>query len=137
MPALDKCHDQIVRALQKAGWQILPNALYLKTERIRSFIDIQAQRGNNGQLKQIIVVEAKCFSDIRTQTTDLYNAIGQYLVYRHLIAQQGLPYTLYLAVPTHAYRGVFADIGMGVVSETNVKMIVVDLESEIIERWIE
>jgi hypothetical protein len=67
----------------------------------------------------------------------LYSAIGQYLVYRYLLSQSVADPRLYLAVPTHAYYGIFRDVGMGVVNETQIRLILVDMENEVVEQWIE
>jgi hypothetical protein len=84
-----------------------------------------------------MVLEVKCFQDPDAETNDLYVAIGQYLVYRSLLVERNLPYLLYLAVPTHAYTGVFQRMGIGAVQENHIKMVVVDIEQEVIERWID
>jgi len=80
-------------------------------------------------------VEIKCFAD--DDVAELYVAIGQYLVYRDLLKQSPTKPPLYLAVPTHAYYGIFRDAGMGVVNEAQIKLLVVDIEHEVIEQWIE
>jgi hypothetical protein len=46
----------------------------------------------------ILLVEVKCFSDESAATTDLYVALGQYIVYRSLLVQQKVSAELHLAV---------------------------------------
>jgi hypothetical protein len=58
MPALDNCHQQVVNALQKAGWSVDPTPFFIRTDEMSIFIDIQAEH-INGKAQQIIVVEAK------------------------------------------------------------------------------
>lgn len=78
MPALDKCHAQIVHALEKAGYEVAPKAFRLDTAINELFIDILATRTVETRTQEIVVVEAKCFSDPRAQMVDLYTALGQY-----------------------------------------------------------
>ncbi|MBI5667233.1 MAG: hypothetical protein HZC41_04425 [Chloroflexi bacterium] len=137
MPALDQCHQQIVHALQKDGWQVQEAPYILPVTRTRRlFIDIQAKREQQNGRQNIIVVEAKCFLNMETELNDLYTAIGQYLIYRSLLRQKGLMEELYLAVPFHAFSGVFQQLAMEVVNEIRVKMIVVDLDGEVIAEWL-
>ena len=58
MPALDVCEPQMIRALEKAGWQIIGKTLpiYLEYKRV-VYADLSLQRAQ----QQIIVVEVKCF----------------------------------------------------------------------------
>lgn len=131
MPALDQCHEQIVHALRKAGW-IVDDQPYVMTHIAgrKLFIDIKAQRGQ----EEIIVVEVKCFAD--NELGELYVAIGQYMVYRSLLRQLQVNRTLYLAIPNNAYQGIFREIGMPLVAEAQIKLIVVDLENEVVEQWL-
>jgi hypothetical protein len=132
MPALDKCHDQVVRALEKEGWIIAPKPhLLVVPERHPLLADLKARRGTD----EIIIVEVKCFED--DELSELYTAIGQYLVYRSLIKQKNPRRKLYLAVPSPAYHGIFRQLGMSIVVETGIKMVVVDLDREVIEKWLE
>jgi hypothetical protein len=61
--------------------------------------------------------------------------LGQYFIYRSLLKQQNLELELFLAVPNHAYRSVFARMGMPSIEENDVKIIVVDIEREEILEW--
>lgn len=136
MPAVDHCHPQIERALAKDGWRISARPFVLRTPYSRLFVDFEAQRFENGATQRIIVVEAKCFPETSTQLSELYTAIGQYLVYRDHMQQMGILETLYLAVPTFAFEDVFQKFGMGVIQQSAIKLIVIDLEQEEIKAWI-
>lgn len=137
MPALDQCHEQIVRALEKAGWHVGEGPYTLPVPGRRPlYIDIYAQRHEGARQQTIIIVEAKCFADITAELNDLYTALGQYLIYRSLLQQRGITDDLYLAVPTHAFEGVIQQVATSVITEIRVKMIVVDLEGEVIEQWL-
>jgi hypothetical protein len=133
MPQLDVCHDQVVHALEKDGWVVspVPHAIRAPGRRYPLLADFRARRGQD----EIIIVEIKCFVDEALE--DLYSAIGQYLVYRYLLRQSVANPRLYLAVPTHAYYGIFRDIGVGIINEAQIRLIVVNMVDEVIEQWIE
>jgi hypothetical protein len=98
-------------------------------------IDLYAQRYAGDQLTTIIIVEVKCFSSTSSVWDDLYSAIGQYVVYRNLLRRRGVSDTLYLAVPSHAYAGIISQVALPIMDEIQVRMIVVDIDREVIERW--
>jgi hypothetical protein len=83
MPALDSCHPQVVRALEKAGWNVspVPHAIRVPGRRYPLLADMRANRDE----ASIIVVEVKCFLD--DPIAELYVAIGQYMIYRSLLRQ--------------------------------------------------
>ena len=109
----------------------VPHAIRAPGRRYPLLADMRAQRDSD----EIIVVEVKCFVD--DEVTELYTAIGQYMIYRNLLKQSPSNLHVYLAIPSDAYYGIFRDIAMGVVSEAQIRLIVVDLENEVIERWLE
>lgn len=137
MPAIDQCHDQIVHALEKAGWEILksPYVLYI-AERRRIYVDLYAQHGQKNGNQTIIIVEVKCFVDERSELNDLYNAIGQYIVYRNWLKMVNSSDKLYLAVPKQAYETVIKPLAMEIITENHIKMIVVNIETEEVEQWL-
>jgi hypothetical protein len=71
MPQLDQCYDQVVRALQKAGWEVgeYPYILPIPGRRPLQ-IDIYARRTANSHPQVIIIVEVKCFGDERSELND-------------------------------------------------------------------
>jgi hypothetical protein len=132
MPALDQCHEQIANSLRKAGWKVddKPYVIRLISGR-RFFIDIQAQRDQN----EIIVVEIKCFAD--NQINELYTGIGQYLVYRSLLERKGISRSLYLAILSTAYIQIVQELAMDIIVAEKIKLIVVDVDQEVVEQWLE
>jgi hypothetical protein len=59
MPALDSCHLQVVRSLEKAGWKVspVPHAIRVPGRRNPLLADMRAVLDQS----EIIVVEVKCF----------------------------------------------------------------------------
>jgi hypothetical protein len=45
MPALDKCHDQVVRAFAKEGWAVLKSPFMIDVEARRAYMDVLFSRG--------------------------------------------------------------------------------------------
>jgi hypothetical protein len=135
--AFDVCHEQIVRALEKAGWRLESTPFKLAFEARTVYVDVQMSRGVDGSREQIVLVEVKCFPDEHSTTRDLYTAIGQYLVYRAMLMELGMPYVLYLAVPDNSFEVVFDAIVMRVIEETQIKIVVVNVNTEQVVRWIE
>ena len=138
MPKLDDCHDQIARALQNDGWQVREKSVYVANSNITNviYIDMQAVKGQNGTAGRNIFVEAKCF-DLPRRTADLHRALGQYIVYRVILDESGLPDPLYLAVPADSLAEYFNPQILRVVQRYGIKLVVVDLAEERIIRWIE
>jgi hypothetical protein len=137
MPAYDICHDQVVRALEKEGWKSIKVPYRTATPDRVVYIDAQLARGNNGNQRQILLLEVKCFLDEDSTTTDLYGAIGQYLIYRAMLVERKLKFPLYLSVPETIFRKVFDPVVSRVIKEQQIKLIVIDLNTESITRWIE
>jgi hypothetical protein len=137
MPQLDSCHPQVVSALEKAGWSIVVSPFRLESPLNDLFVDILLDRVSEAETQEIVVVEVKCFTDRKAQTYELYVAIGQYLVYREMLAASGIEHPLYLAVPSDAFYGIFEAIGMPVAIRTQMKLVVIDLDKEEVVQWIE
>ena len=135
--AFDVCHEQIVRALETAGWKIDGESVQLSVEERTGFIDIRARRDSNGSSRQILFVEVKCFADENRLTSELYTAIGQYLVYRMMLARLKIGAPVYLAVPDDVFTNIFDSVIMELVENNHIKLMTVNLDEETIVRWIE
>lgn len=130
MPIQDSCHPSVIIALQKDGWIITGQQVYIPKPDLYVFIDIEAQRE-----ERQAYIEVKCFPEANS-TTEFYNAIGQYLVYRRVIATEKPEYILYLAVPDDVFD-TLGETYRGTIQENRVKIIVVNMKMEIVRQWIE
>ena len=137
MPKLDQCHPQVVHALQKEGWRVDEKPRRLSHGERLVFIDIRATRGVNGSRQQILLAEVKCFPDRDRTTLELYIAFGQYIIYRALLAQEEIRLPLYLAIPQEVYEDVFDATVQRAISDNQVKLVIVNLETETIIQWRE
>lgn len=134
--AFDDCHDQVVNALEKAGWQITEESYYIRYQGFEVFPDIKA-RQTNGKTDEIIVVEVKCFADERHYRDDVYRSVGQYLIYRNILRLKRSNAKIYLALPSFAYDLLFINLVVEeTLKESNISLLVVDIEAEEIVRWI-
>src|ERR1051326_2748151 len=100
MPVIDSCQPEVVAALEKDGWRVnIPRRL--KTEDLYAHIDLEAESESAH-----ILVEVKCFPGAN-DTQELYTALGQYLVYREILAVLKPGVGLWLAVPEAVYTTLF------------------------------
>jgi XisH protein len=136
MPAFDVCHPKVVRALENDGWIIIAENVHYRLNKRSIFIDLRAERLNNGNSDHILLAEVKCFAEKENWTTDLYGAIGQYLIYQEMLRQLTVTSPLFLAIPETIYDTVFDKIVRQVCLQQQVKIIVVDLEKESITQWL-
>ncbi len=67
---------------------------------------------------------------------DLEQALGQYLIYKALLAAEEPGRALFLAAPSHLYDTVWeTTIGRVVTDTYGVKLLLCDVEQEVIDRW--
>ena len=136
MPQRDLHHAPVRLALEADGWTIThdPYTLAIGTQNV--FVDLGAERilaATRGSER--IAVEVKSFIG-RSSVADLEQALGQYLLYRVLLARQEPGRTLFLAVPVNAYEGVLSSaLGKVAVEEYDLHLVVVDIDNVRIERW--
>jgi hypothetical protein len=110
MPAVDKCHPAVVRALQKAGYRVQSKPLSIRAGKHKIHIDIEARRVSNGRQSQtLLLVEVKCFPNRKSITRDLYIAVGQYTIYRAILIARKILAPLYLMIPEDVYRDMLDD----------------------------
>ena len=87
MPARDSYHDSIKHALIKAGWTITHDPLRLSWGGKDMYVDLGAERLLAAERTgQQIAVEIKSFTNA-SEMNDLEQALGQYLVYRAVLAE--------------------------------------------------
>ena len=137
MPQRDLDHDVVVRALEKDGWTITDDPFRLEYGRRNLYVDLGAENLLAAEKAQRrIAVEIKGFagtSDMR----DLEVALGQYILYRDVLAELEPDRTLHLAIPVFAYEEVFSDkLGQLVIRQQQLRLIVYKDEEQEIVRWL-
>jgi hypothetical protein len=137
MPALDRDHEIVRRALEKEGWTITDDPLTLKLGRRSVHMDLGAQRSVIGAIRgtEKIAVEIKTFAG-PSDMTDLYVALGQYRVYQTYLAELEPDRKIVLAIPKAAWLGLFQEsIGRLVLEEQIPYAFAFDPETEEIIEW--
>jgi hypothetical protein len=134
VPAKDRYHDVVVRALQKDGWTIVAEQIALSMPARRLWIDIRAQKEAQNAL---ILVEVKGFETLASAVAYLADAIGQCVLYQAILEYVGITDPLYMAVPAAAFAGILGEeIGRQAIRKAQIRVIVFDAEQEEIVRWI-
>ncbi len=137
MSRRDMYHEHVKTALIQEGWEITHDPLIFKTEPGLS-TDLGAERpiaAKRGEEK--IAVEIKSFLSM-SQVSELEKTMGQYELYRWLLQDTEPDRDLYVAIPIHAYKGIFAKpIGKMVVTKLQMKLIVYDVTGNEKLRWIQ
>ena len=126
-----------MRALQKDGWRVTEQQVPMKLGRRRVFIDLRATHGANGSRQELALIEVKCFPDPQNTSQDIYTAIGQYILYRAMLRELELDISLYLSIPEVIYNDVFDTIVQRAVAESQIKLVIVNLDKERVVRWSE
>jgi hypothetical protein len=138
MPARNIYHDAVVNALVADGWTITDDPLRVSYGQRELYVDLGAERALVAAEKaeQKIAVEIQSFLN-RSQVRDLQEAVGQYQVYRVLLAELQPKRALYLAVPRPVYEGVFTErFGQLIVTSLQLRLLVFDAKKETVYRWI-
>jgi hypothetical protein len=136
MPNEDRYHQIVLRCLQKAGWSITQEQVYIsiglqnETNR-RLFIDIEAQRDDN----QLVLVEVKGLE--RSPVHELMGLLGQYLIYQLALDYLSIDIPLYIALPQAAYQDIIQHIlGQEMLARYPIPLLVFDPNTEEIVQWM-
>ncbi|NOT63087.1 MAG: fatty-acid synthase [Acidobacteria bacterium] len=138
MAAKDLYHEHVKTALEKDGWTITHDPYRLKWRgRKKMLIDLAAEKlllAEKGTSK--IAIEVKSF--VRTSSLeDLYNAVGQFILYRKALRKTEPARDLYLAIRQSVYDDLFDDPNEdSLVLEDGIKIIVFAPETMEIVLWI-
>lgn len=132
MPAKDRFHGTVVRALIKDGWSIRREQVFVKLPERRLWIDIEAVKAEIS-----VVVEVKSYSHVPSPVETLAASIGKYVIYRSAMDRLKDNRTLYMAIPEHAHKGIFGEtLGQLVIQRVNISLLVYDERKEEIIGWI-
>ncbi len=136
MPARDLYHDTVKNALVKDGWTITHDPLRLPWGRRDLFVDLGAEKLLAAEKAgQRIAVEIKSFTG-PSLIHDLQNAIGQFVVYRAILATQEPDRALYLAVSDQIMSDLWDEQVAELLFEHDLAQIVVfNPKEEVIVKW--
>ncbi|MEA5496127.1 XisH family protein [Limnoraphis robusta Tam1] len=136
MAGKDIFHDAVRRALEKEGWKITDDPLFLRFGGVDMYIDLGAERllaaERNGEK---IAVEIKSFVG-SSATTEFSTALGQFLKYQLALEEEQPDRLLYLAIPLDADRSFFSlELPRLLIQRYHVRLIVYEPENEVIIQW--
>jgi XisH protein len=138
MSAKDVFHEVVKIALQKDGWQITHDPLLFNVGGVKMSIDLVAAQKLIAAEKENekIAVEVKSFLEKSSAISEFHTALGQFINYRGALRQRDPERILYLAVPLTTYTTFFQlDFPREMVEENEVKMVIYNVESEVIVEW--
>jgi hypothetical protein len=147
MPQRDTIHNLVKQAIIKDGWEITDDPYVISYGERFLFVDIGARESEGleqiqGQLlgaerdNSHIAIEIKEFRG-KSVIADLEQAIGQYVLYRLLLAKVDPEREIYLAIADLTYNEIFSEpIGKVVISDLPLKLLVVALERAEVKQWI-
>jgi len=108
MSAKDIFHQSVCIAIEKDGWNITHDTLYLKVNDVEFYIDLGAERLIAAEKAgQKIAIEIKSFLGT-SEVTEFYLVLGQILNYRLALKQEEPERILYLAIPQDTYEDFFS-----------------------------
>nr|AFM92596.1 FdxN element excision controlling factor protein [Acaryochloris sp. HICR111A] len=137
MSRKDTFHDIVRRALEKDGWTITHDPLLLRYELGNLYIDLGAEQVLAAEREgQKIAVEVKSFLQ-NSAISEFHKALGQFISYRMLLAEQYSDYDLYLAIPLDTYTSFFAtQLVQSIVRNQQLKLLVYQPQQEVINQWL-
>jgi hypothetical protein len=138
MPAKDLYHDTVKTALIKDGWTITDDPLALEIGGRDLFVDLGAEKLLVAERdSQKIAVEVKSFIG-PSLVKDLENALGQYILYEDIIAQEYPERRLYLAIREEVYLSFFSEPIVQIpLKSRHIRLLVFDEAEEVITEWID
>lgn len=132
MPAKDLLHDVVRRALEKAGWRIISESQTITFNDRTLYLDIIAEKDG----KRIVVeVKGASFSSM----TQLERALGQFVLYRHVLNRDFANIELFIAAPEGEVQKVFdasQKDGENLRASLDLNLIAFDIQKEEITQWI-
>lgn len=132
----DFYHKHVKAALVAAGWTIIADPLTLAFYASRVLIDLAATRTETDGTTSVIAVEVKSFRQRGEYVNSFQKGLGQFLLYRDLLARDELPHQLFLAVPDAVYMDFFADQDVRkLVEEYKLKFITFNPETQRLVKW--
>jgi len=136
MPAKDIYHDCVKLALQKEGWIITADPLYIQSGNEDFYVDLGAERiiaAEKGNEK--IAIEIKSFS-APSRMYAFHEAVGQYWNYSVALQEEHFDRTLFLAIPLDVYESFFErPFVKKSIELANIKLLVFDADNQMVVEW--
>ncbi|MEZ4659219.1 MAG: element excision factor XisH family protein [Caldilineaceae bacterium] len=136
--AKDVIHDYVKEALINDGWTITAEHFTVRYEELTIYPDLAAERALAAQRgERKIAVEVKSFLG-RSTTTEVKDAVGQYVIYQTYLEEVEPERKVYLAISSQTYHDTFRlKAVQRLVERFSIMLIVVDIDQKEIVGWIE
>jgi len=136
MPAKDIYHEAVKKALIKDGWTITHDPLRLTWGGKDLYVDLGAERLLAAEKEgQHIAVEVKSFLG-DSEMDDLEKALGQFVLYRAVLAEREPQRVLYLAVPQDVLDLFEQPLGKLLLKNNLARVLGFDPRAEVVVQWI-
>ncbi len=135
--AKDIFHDVVCSGLEKEGWTITDDPLFLRFGDAKIYIDLGAEK-----LLAATKDDEKIAVEIKTFVNDsvmfgFHVAVGQFINYQVALENLEPSRILYLAVPQVIYDTFFQSLLVqSVIEKYQIKLIIYDPENEVIVKWL-
>lgn len=137
MPRKDLYHEVVRIALEKEGWTITADPMYLEWDDATYYPDLGAERiiaATKGLEK--IAVEIKTFIGQVLQD-EFYKALGQFDNYFFALAELEPDRELVLAIPNEAFEDFFQKkYVQKIIKMKKITLLVYNTSTQTIEKWI-
>ncbi|MFK7947096.1 MAG: element excision factor XisH family protein [Saprospiraceae bacterium] len=136
--AKDIIHEIVKSILIKEGWTIIADPLHISMENTPDlYIDLTADKIIIAENKtEKIAVEVKSFVGKSAQTS-FYHALGQFILYRTALQDFDAERVVYLGVPSDIWDTLLKkEFYQKVIRQTNLKIILFDIQNQKSIRWI-
>ncbi|MBL7798078.1 MAG: fatty-acid oxidation protein subunit alpha [Saprospiraceae bacterium] len=137
MPAKDHIHLQVKNALEKDGWKIIQDPLFIPVEGLAGlYVDLAAEEILSAEKNgKHIVIEIKGFG-AQSLTHDFYEALGQALVYEAALQEREVDWPLYLAIPLEEFNRIEkVPLFIRLLDKFAVNIVVVDITLQKVYAW--
>jgi len=138
MSAKDIFHNAVRSALEKEGWIITHDPLFIKVEELDFFIDLAGEKILAAEKDGFkIAVEIKSFISA-SDLASFYIALGQFLSYRSALRKKQQNRILYLAINQDVYNDFFCNrFIQELIAEHQLKLLIFDAIQQGIILWKE
>lgn len=137
MPARDIFHDAVREGLEKDGWLITDDPLYITVGEVDFYIDLGAEQliaAEKGGSR--IAVEIKSFSG-PSPVNAFHEALGKFINYRAALAEEQAERVLFLAVPKLVYEDFFQrSFIQKMVQLEKLKLLIYEPQTRKVISWI-
>ncbi|NEO50509.1 MAG: fatty-acid oxidation protein subunit alpha [Moorea sp. SIO4A3] len=136
MAARDTFHEAVKSALQKDGWCVTHDPLYINFAEVEIYIDLGAERLIAAEKdEEKIAVEIKTFLK-PSAISEFHTVLGQFINYRFALKAEDPERLLYLAIPLEIHETFFARRFVQLITqEYQLKLIVFEPTKEEIVQW--